>query len=379
MSRNNWSHWTVQLSELEQVVRAMADTCRAHPRPDERIAGDPSQAFRETSAGDIIRDYKRLDPVNDRELTGILARLIDSLQELVRVGRRWTARELANTLDAVDANIALVRAILGGPPSEKEQLEDVIAELRHEYALSLAVMLSGQYAVVTKLHEWYAGATGVPENAYLDVGRFAIVSSNGPGRIAMRDLEIATHGGITMVSPVTGVVNIDRFSPVQQLLYGQWFAYLHSLWDEQYRGRIAAAHGDAPDGEPWNKRDISVPLFGDIRLVRNDFIHKTGIVDESSETEVIRWFTEGQRAAITPEQMLSLLEMFPTEQLRQSPSRATASNRKNLPWSVDPDLVDKVNSRALQLRLSRKAKKEIGTEALRLWLDANPEVGSTFD
>ncbi len=375
MSRSKWSHWTAQVSELEQVVKAMADTFRRHPRQDERIAGDPSQAFRETSAGDIIRDYKRLDPVKDRELRGILAGLIDSVQELVRVRQRWTARELVGALDSVYANIAPLRVTLSGPPTGGEQLEDVIAELRHEYALSLAVMLSGQYAVVTKLHEWYTDATGVPENAYLDVSRFAIVSSDGPGRIAMRDLEIATHGGVTMVSPVTGVVNIDRFSPVQQLLYGQWFAYMHSLWDEQYRGRIAAAHGDAPDGEPWNKRDISVPLFGDIRLVRNDFIHKKGIVDEASETEVIQWFTEGQRAAITPEQMLSLLEMFPAEQLRQTPTRATPGNRKNLPWSVDPDLVDKVNSRALQIGLSRKAKKEIGTEALQLWLDAHPEVG----
>jgi hypothetical protein len=93
-----------------------------------------------------------------------------------------------------------------------------------------------------------------------------------------------------------------------------------------------------------------------------------------AKTEVIQWFTDGQRAAITPEQMSSLLEMFPTEQLRQPPTPATPRNRKNLPWSVDPDLVDKVNSRALQLGLSRKTKKEIGAEALQLWLDTHPEV-----
>jgi hypothetical protein len=374
VSRSKWPHWTAQIAELGQVVEAMADALRQHPRQGERIAGDPSQAFRETSAGDIVRDYKRLDPVSDRELRSILAALIDSVQELLGAGRRTTARELVSSLDNVYANIAQVRAKLSGDPTGGEQLEDVIAELRHEYVLSLAVALSGQYAVVTKLHEWYMDATGVPENAYLDVSRFAIVSSGGPGRIAMRDLEIATHGGITIVTPVSGVVNIDRFSKVQQLLYGQWFAYMHALWDEHYRGRIAAAHGDAPDGQPWNKRDISIPLFGDIRLVRNDFIHKNGIADEAAETVVIQWFTEGQPAAITPEQMLSLLDMLPMEQLRQPPTRATPGNRKNLPWSADPDLVDKVNSRAIHLGLSRKTKKEIGAEALQLWLAAHPEV-----
>lgn len=373
MAGGNPVHWIQQLNELEQVVENLADTFRRHPRQDEWIAGDPSQALRESTPGDYLRDLPRLNTADNSELHRTSSALAQAIRA-VTTGRRqrWTARELVPALDAISAGIAPMRAALAAPKAVPDPLEAIVAELRGEFTLTLAVMLSGQYAVVTKLYEWYSAASGVPEDAYLDVSRFAIVNQAGPGRIAMRDLEIATHGGVTMLTPQTGFVSIDRFSPVQQLLYGQWFAYMHSLWDEQYRGRVAAAHGTAPDGNPWDSRDIRVPLFGDIRRIRNDFIHNKGIVDEASETEVLTWFTEGEAAEIKPEQMLSLLTMFPESDLLAEPTRAAQHSRKPLPWSAEPDLIDQVRQRARQLGLDRKARKEVGADALELWLAANP-------
>ncbi|WP_162625260.1 hypothetical protein [Mycolicibacterium llatzerense] len=373
MTGGNLIHWVQQLDELEQVVKHFADAMRLHPRQDEWIAGDPSQALRETTPGHCLRDLARLNTAGEPELHRTSSALAQAIRA-VTAGRRqrWTAGELVPALDAIRASIAPMRAALNSSAATPATLESIVAELRSEFTLSLAVMLSGQYAVVTKLYEWYSAAAGVPEDAYLDVRRFDIVNDAGPGRIPMRDLEIATHGGVTMLTAQTGFVSIDRFSPVQQLLYGQWFAYMHSLWDEQYRGRVAAAHGTAPDGHPWESRDIRVPLFGDIRRIRNDFIHNKGIVDEASETEVLAWFTDGKAAAIKPEQMMSLLTMFPEADLLTVPTRAGQQSRKPLPWSVEPGLIDQVQQRARRLGTNRKARKDIGAAALELWLAANP-------
>ena len=373
MAGGNLMHWVQQLDELEQVVKNLADAMRLHPRQDEWIAGDPSQALRETTPGDYLRDLPRLNTSDDPELQRASLALALAIRA-VTAGRRqrWTARELVPALDAICAGIAPMRAALTAPAATPATLESIVAELRSEFTLSLAVMLSGQYAVVTKLYEWYSAASGVPGDAYLDVRRFEIVDQAGPGCIPMRDLEIATHGGVTMLTPQTGFVSFDRFSPVQQLLYGQWFAYMHSLWDEQYRGRVAAAHGTAPDGSPWDLRDIRVPIFGDIRRIRNDFIHNKGIVDEASETEVPTWFTEGKAAAITPEQMMSLLTLFPESDLLEKPTPAAKHSRKPLPWSAEPNVIEQVQQRARQLGFNRKARKDIGAAALDLWLAANP-------
>ncbi|MCC9179418.1 hypothetical protein [Mycolicibacterium mageritense] len=373
MAGGNLMHWIQQLDELEQVVKNFADAMRHHPRQDEWIAGDPSQALRETTPGHYLRDLPRLDTADDLQLRRTSSALAQAIRAATTGRRqRWTARELVPALDAIYAGIAPMRAALTAPAAAPETLEAIVEELRSEFTLSLAVMLSGQYAVVTKLYEWYSAASGVPGDAYLDVRRFEIVDQAGPGCIPMRDLKIATHGGVTMLTPQTGFVSFDRFSPVQQLLYGQWFAYMHSLWDEQYRGRVAAAHGTAPDGSPWDSRDIRVPIFGDIRRIRNDYIHNKGIVDEASETEVLTWFTEGKAAAITPEQMMSLLTMFPESDLLEKPTPAAKHSRKPLPWSAEPNVIEHVQQRARQLGLNRKARKDIGAAALDLWLAANP-------
>lgn len=327
MAGGNLMHWVQQLDELEQVVKNLADAMRLHPRQDEWIAGDPSQALRETTPGTICVT----SPSEHRRRPGAATSIVGTRTRHPCRHRSSAALDGTRTragLDAICAGIAPMRAALTAPAATPATLESIVAELRSEFTLSLAVMLSGQYAVVTKLYEWYSAASGVPGDAYLDVRRFEIVDQAGPGCIPMRDLEIATHGGVTMLTPQTGFVSFDRFSPVQQLLYGQWFAYMHSLWDEQYRGRVAAAHGTAPDGSPWDSRDIRVPIFGDIRRIRNDYIHNKGIVDEASETEVLTWFTEGKAAAITPEQMMSLLTMFLNQTYSRNPrqQRSTVAN-----------------------------------------------------
>lgn len=68
--------------------------------------------------------------------------------------------------------------------------------------------------------------------------------------------------------------------------------------------------------------------------------------------------------------MLSLVELFPTEDLKIPPTRAGNGNPKNFPWPVSPDLVDEVQKIAAEMKMTKATKREIGNEALRMWIAA---------
>jgi hypothetical protein len=69
--------------------------------------------------------------------------------------------------------------------------------------------------------------------------------------------------------------------------------------------------------------------------------------------------------------MLSLIRLFPREDLLKKPTRAQPGNPQNLPWSVAPELVDEVRQLSDRTGLTRKQKKNIGNEALNLWIAAH--------
>lgn len=83
---------------------------------------------------------------------------------------------------------------------------------------------------------------------------------------------------------------LQREGPVEQMAYKGWIEEVYFLWDHRYRKAMRdglqasdaiAPRADAP---------------GDLRLIRNDLIHKGGIASEESSgrCKVLRWFEPGE-------------------------------------------------------------------------------------
>ena len=137
----------------------------------------------------------------------------------------------------------------------------------------------------------------------------------------------------------TSPSNVEHYPELQSVVYAQWFAYLHAIWDEQFRGRIAKYFDDP--SERIRRRDIVNDFFGDIRLIRNDFVHNKGIADEAVNVKLLQWgFSKGNALDITSEQMISVIDLFPRDELAVKPTPLPAPNRKNVPGSIDPDVLD---------------------------------------
>jgi hypothetical protein len=80
----------------------------------------------------------------------------------------------------------------------------------------------------------------------------------------------------------------DQFSGSGHVAYAQWFTYAFALWEEQFRGRVAA-YFDQRSDERVRRSDVLIDYFGDIRLIRNDFVRNKGICKECTDLKVLQW------------------------------------------------------------------------------------------
>jgi hypothetical protein len=129
---------------------------------------------------------------------------------------------------------------------------------------------------------------------------------------------------------------------------------------ERFRCRVVG------HDEKIRKSDVLVDYFGDIRLIRNDFVHNKGICKESANLKVLKWdLVRGRPIEISAEQMMSLIDLFPRDELCNAPSPQPSSEMQRVPGKVDPHLLEDVQERAHEMGLT---DNELLNSALTNWL-----------
>lgn len=250
---------------------------------------------------------------------------------------------------------------------DEETVEQVIEEFETRYLATLATTLSSHFTLATKLAQ-HKPADG----EYFDVGTYVFSKDPGRGRVHVADLRKAMDSGVNAISLKRGFVSYERFPPIQLMTYGQWFAYIHAVWDEWYRPRLAAAYSQQL-GEKFVKDDIKSAFMGELNKIRNDVIHNQSRVYKSEKNTILAWATEDGMVGMTTERMLGLREMFPRNELLTPPKHGDAPKSKQLHWTADIDLIDAVQKFIKDRNLSRREKSEIGNEMLALWLSAHAD------
>ena len=75
---------------------------------------------------------------------------------------------------------------------------------------------------------------------------------------------------------------------------------LYTYWEDHYRAQVAAALS-------MEKEAIRVPVFGDVRHIRQSIVHHRGIaLPEVEKCQVLKWFQEGDRIAVSTSQFRQL-------------------------------------------------------------------------
>jgi hypothetical protein len=362
------SEWQRRLAP----VRELAAAWQRQPLgggADKPMAGAYMEALDHSPFGDLVSDFDRLSATTADPIVRAIEPAVTQVRELLRP-KTMTGLDMVAYMKRIEAEVGSSLYALDLVVPDVATVEELVDQFERDYLLSLAVALTSHDVVASAVNAWQT--TG-RDAAYLDVQTFRIVNSPGPGRIDMYHVESATSAGVMTFVPGEGLLEIGPYPELQSMVYGQWFTHIFAVWEERYRGRLALAHGLAPDGDRWRRTDLLIPLFGDIRTIRNDFVHNQGVADESTRNTILAWGSDDKPLEITVPQMQSLVQLFPRAELLATPTRAAGTKPVNFPWPVKPELVEDIHNRAAVLKLTRRNRRDIGNEALQLWLDANPE------
>lgn len=252
-----------------------------------------------------------------------------------------------------------------------QSAKDIVAELERSFMVSLTVSMTAHTTTLEWVKEWEDAhmehlrgkrddighyramrATNVdPANPYRWMPERPNFWADAPGsdRVHVQHLIAAIHSGSNMMVAGAGMRSFDYYPEVQTIQYGQWFAYMHAVWEEQFRGQLADfwSRGLPEDEPPIKSTEITSDFFGDIRLIRNDFVHNKGEVGESANLKCLGWdLTPGEPIRIEVERMVELMDKFPRVELVEPPQRRTTEQptktqpRKNMPGSGKTELVD---------------------------------------
>jgi hypothetical protein len=110
-------------------------------------------------------------------------------------------------------------------------------------------------------------------------------------------------------------VQLARSGPVEQRLSQQWIVYTYTAWEHGYRARLEAAHG-------YESGRLKVPLFGDLRRLRNDVVHHLGVAtqENSGRCEVVgHWVTIGEPIHVGSKRLAEFWGLVPWSELESQP------------------------------------------------------------
>jgi hypothetical protein len=351
----------VNLQSLSKRWLAAADVAKAitaHLLKSEetyRVAGRP---LPEQAQDVSIKGFHNLrltaaaDPIPaDSPLHEVIANVVAALDGL-KAGPDFRA-SLEAFDSALETAVATLRDWTG---NEDSKIEEIVSELERAFLLSLIITLTSHTFVVQWDDKWQlhhqrflAGKETVDLPHYVYINGLIPCDGPGAGRVHVQHLHSALTAGTSVWVAGGGRSDVDHYPEFQSIIYSQWFAYMHAIWDEQYRVRIAK-YFDSSE-ERVRQRDVINDFFGDIRLIRNDFVHNKGIADEALNTRLLHWgFEEGKPLEITTEQMVSLIQLLPRDALVVKPTPQPASERKPAAGSMSPDLREDVLERIKDLK-----------------------------
>lgn len=137
----------------------------------------------------------------------------------------------------------------------------------------------------------------------------------GPDPVLLARTALGTHPAGWRRSEAREQVR--PMGPIEVRLGHLWIISLYALWDSQYRGRLAALHGNQVEEEKYD-------LFGDLRLLRNDVVHRHGIASagETGRCVLLHWFQVGQEIRLESCHLNEFFSRIPWSSLVNGPGAA---------------------------------------------------------
>lgn len=290
------------LQSLEQVAllaRSMSTTLKGYEEAG-TVPNMPTTFFRSLATTPPFAVFlNAVDSGLVPENSPLKIAIAPAVAAVERIIQSTTPAEFQKNVDSFGEVDKEVRAAVSEASYYGESPEQVVGELKEDFILTLTLTLTGHSRVLDLVQKWETESRKQVRKShsdrkdYYDFRTFELVSDDGPDRVHMERFRASIEAGMSTFVPGEGLVETEHTPPIQTALYGQWFTYIHSLWEDSYRSRLAQAYDPAPDGESWLAGDIRSQFFADIRNIRNDFVHSAGRAGRCLKNKIITGFEKG--------------------------------------------------------------------------------------
>lgn len=128
---------------------------------------------------------------------------------------------------------------------------------------------------------------------------------DGKFQIGEKDETFDSRTAVAEMKNSQAIDGMRKNGPFSQIIAHGILNWIYSLWDEEYREKIATELGE-------DTNNIMCDVVGDIRLLRNFIIHHKAIADERvNKLKVLTWVSEGPLVLIS-EDMTRIQEAINT-------------------------------------------------------------------
>lgn len=368
--------WTQRAAHVLSILDPLL-----HSWPDDNVRVGPS-AFDGLQAmlGDVYHPGMSDLPADGSSLAQVVEPFIAAQREFQAIttcpGTNTEFRTLMS--GARDAAQTAHLALTTDDRLTVQTVDEVIADFVEEYRTSLILALTANYALSQSVTSWQeAKASNRATGDHLELTTMTFVAVAGNRTIPMSTLTAASTSDPVIMTPVNLAASMQTLMtggtppPIFRMSYQQWVTNIYAAWEDTYRPRLAAAHGIDNAGHPWTKNDIGSEFFNEIRKIRHDISHKQGVCVESADNTIIDWVEPGKAIAPTPQQMLRMLDLFPYDELRRTPTRA-ARTADRLPYNFDLEWIEKVKAHVEAIEPAKKKRPAVLQQAIDDWMDRTP-------
>ena len=107
-----------------------------------------------------------------------------------------------------------------------------------------------------------------------------------------------------------------RDGEFETMLSQQWIVLVFSLWETEYRTRLASAHH-------CDRNLLQYSILGDLRQLRHDILHNRGLAskEHTGKCEIMSdWFELGQTISLTSDQIATIINEIPFTLMQTHPT-----------------------------------------------------------
>ena len=374
--RDNWLQRATHAMKIAESLAAGLPT--DDPRP---VRPSAVEGLREALRGELGQpdDPSPENPV----LAEVIRPLIDARDDLLCTSSypgEWP--ELLGKMKSL-SNVARTarQDLLSNEDLSAQSVDEIVDDLAREFRMSMFLCLTANQALSQQVNEWRKRRSdGLQSGDYLDMLTFDFVGERSSTTVSMHDLADNSTGRPFVAHPgnLSAELNAlmkgkDPAPPLYRMAYGQWFISIFAAWDEFYRPSLAAAHNRVDPDAGWCNNDIRSDFFGEIRLIRHDFVHNKGVCKKSKEVKLVEWLSEGQPIAPSPAQMMALLEQFPEEELRQAPMKQPEPQSRQLQYHFDAAWAHKLEAHVSKISPVKRERPAVVQLALDEWMKRGQE------